>query len=76
MVKKVSKEEMDDLICSGETVNYLPHLPAFNLKSITTPIRVVFDASRQQEGGPGSNQLLAEIPNRHLNELTAKMIMI
>ncbi len=55
VVKKVSKEEMNEFIRSGGVVNYLPHLPAFNPKSKSTPIRVVFDASRQQEGGPSLN---------------------
>ena len=69
VVKKVPKEEMDEFIRSGGTVNYLPHLPAFNPKSKSTPIRVVFDASRQQEGGPSLNQLLAKGPDRYLNNL-------
>ena len=44
MVKKVSKEEMNEFIRSGDTVNYLPHLLAFNPKNATTPIRVAFFA--------------------------------
>merc|ERR1712237_82316 len=69
VVKKVLKEEMDEFICSGGVVNYLPHLPAFNPKSKSTPIHVVFDASRQQEGGPSLNQLLVKGPDRYLNNL-------
>ena len=49
VVRKVPKDEMERF--SG-TVNFLPHLPAFNPKSKSTPIRVVFDASHHQEGGP------------------------
>ena len=30
---------------------------------------MVFDASRQQEGGPSLNQLLAKGPDRYLNNL-------
>ena len=52
VVRKVSKEEMDSF---DGVINYLPHLPAFNPKSKSTPIRVVFDASRRQEGGPSLN---------------------
>ena len=69
VVKKVPKEEMDEFNRFGGVVNYLPHLPAFNPKSKSTPIRVVFDASRQQEGGPSLNQLLAKGPDRYLNNL-------
>ena len=68
VIRKVPKEELDKF--TG-TVNFLPHLPAFNLKSKSTPIRVVFDASRRQEGGPCLNQLLAKGPDRHLNNLAA-----
>ena len=68
VVRKVSKEEMDNF---KGTVNYLPHLPAFNPKSKSTLIRVVFDASRHQEGGPSLNQLLAKGPDHHLNNLAA-----
>ena len=35
VVRKVSKEEMDSF---DGVVNYLPHLPAFNLKCKSTPI--------------------------------------
>ena len=72
---KVSKEEMNEFMHSRETVNYLPHLPAFNPKSNTTPVCVVFDASRQQEGGPSLNQLLAKGPDRYLNNLATVITM-
>ena len=62
---------MDEFVRAGGKVNYLPHLPAFNPKSKTTPIRVVFDASRHQEGGPSLNEILAKGPDRHLNNLAA-----
>ena len=71
VVRKVPKEEMDKFVRSGKTVNYLPHLPAFNPKSKTTPVCVVYDASRKQEGGPSLNDLLAKGPDRHLNNLAA-----
>ena len=75
MLKKVSKEEMDEFIHSGETVNYLPHLPAFNPKSVATPICVAFDASRQQEGDSSLNRLLAIDPDRRLNDLSVAITM-
>ena len=62
---------MNQLVRSGGTVNFLPHLPAFNPKSKLTPVRVVFDASRQQEGGPSLNELLAKGPDHYLNNLAA-----
>ena len=62
-MRKVPKDEMDAFVRAGGKVNYLPHLPAFNPKSKTTPIRVVFDASRCQEGGLSLNEILAKGPD-------------
>ena len=33
------------------------------------PVRIVFDASRQQGDGPSLNQILAKGPDRYLNNL-------
>ena len=49
-------------------VSYLPH---HNPKSKSTPIRIVFDASRSQGGRPSLNDLLAKGPDRYLNNLAA-----
>ena len=62
-------------IRSGETVNYLPHLPAFNPKSVATPIRVAFDASRQRVGDSSLNRLLAKDPDRWPNDLSGAITM-
>ena len=40
-------------------INYLPHLAALNPRSQSTPVRICFDASRAQGGGPSLNQILA-----------------
>ena len=45
-------------------VNYLPHLAALNPRSQSTPVRICFDASRAQGGGPSLNQILAKGPDR------------
>jgi len=55
-------------------VNYLPHLAALNPRSDSTPVRIVFDASRAQGGGPGLNQVLAKGPDRFLNNLAGVIV--
>ena len=55
-------------------VNYLPHLAALNPRSESTPVRIVFDASRAQGGGPGLNQVLAKGPDRFLNNLAGVIV--
>ena len=50
-------------------VNYLPHLAVKNPKSQTTPVRIVYDASRPQGGGPSLNKVLAKGSDRFLNNL-------
>ena len=52
VVRHVPREELD---AYNGVVNYLPYLPAFNPKNKSTPVRVVFDASRNQDGGPSLN---------------------
>ena len=68
VVWHVSREELENY---QGTVNYLPHLAAHNPKSKSTLIRIVFDASRAQGGGPSLNDLLAKGPDRYLNNLAA-----
>ena len=55
-------------------VNYLPHLAAINPRSQSTPVRICFDASRAQGGGPSLNQILAKGPDRYLNNLAGVII--
>ena len=55
-------------------VNYIPHLAALNPRSKTTPVRICFDASRQQGGGPSLNQVLAKGPDRFLNNLAGVLV--
>ena len=66
IARKVSKEELS---AYPGHVNYLPHLAALNPKSKSTPVRICFDASRSQGGGPSLNQILAKGPDRFLNNL-------
>ena len=69
--RKVSLEEME--AWSGH-VNYLPHLAVLNPRSSSTPVRLCFDASRPQGGGPSLNQILAKGPDRYLNNLAAVIL--
>ena len=55
-------------------VNFLPHLAALNPKSESTPVRICFDASRPQGGGPSLNQVLAKGPDRYLNNLAGVIV--
>ena len=55
-------------------INYLPHLAAVNPKSQSTPVRICFDASRVQGGGPSLNQILAKGPDRFLNNLAGVIV--
>ena len=56
------------------TVNYIPHLAVQNPKSVSTPVRIVFDASWSQGGGPSLNAILAKGPNQFLNNLASVII--
>ena len=64
----------DELKSYEGSVNYLPHLAAFNPNSESTPVRIVFDASRAQGGGPSLNQILAKGPDRFLNNLAGVIV--
>ena len=66
VARKVPKEEL--AVYPGP-INYLPHLAAINPRSESTPVRICFDASRSQGGGPGLNQILAKGPDKFLNNL-------
>ena len=55
-------------------VNYLPHLAAINPRSASTPVRICFDASRLQGGGPSLNDILAKGPDRFLNTLAGVIL--
>ena len=68
VVWHVPKEELESY---QGVVNCLPHLAAHNLKSKSTPIWIVFDATWSQGGGPSLNDLLAKRPDRYLNNLAA-----
>ena len=67
----VSREELESF--NGH-INYLPHLAALNPKSTSTPVRICFDASRPQGGGPSLNQVLAKGPDRFLNNLAGVIL--
>ena len=71
VARHVSSEE---LAAYKGTVNYLPHLAVKNPKSESTPVRIVFDASRPQGGGPSLNTILAKGPDRFLNNLAEVII--
>ena len=64
----------DELKSYEGSVNYLPHIAAFNPNSESTPVRIVFDASRAQGGGPSLNQILAKGPDRFLNDLAGVIV--
>ena len=55
-------------------INYLPHLAVVNPRSESTPVRIVFDASRAQGGGPSLNGVLAKGPDGYLNNLAGVII--
>ena len=65
---------VDELEAYEGHINYLPHLAAINPRSASTPVRIVFDASRAQGGGPSLNQILAKGPDRFLNNLAGVII--
>ena len=54
---------VEELAAYESHINYLPHLAAINPKSDSTPVRIVFDASRSQGGGPSLNHILAKGPD-------------
>ena len=64
----------DELNSYDGHVNYLPHLAAINPRSQSTPVRICFDASRAQGGGPSLNQILAKGPDKFLNNLAGVII--
>ena len=55
-------------------INFLPHLAVVNPKSESTPVRICFDASRPQGGGPSLNAILAKGPDCFLNNLASVII--
>ena len=69
--RKVPQGELENW---GGHVNYLPHLAVSNPRSLSTPVRICFDASRPQGGGPSLNQILAKGPDRYLNNLAGVII--
>ena len=71
VVRIVPEEELK--LYNGH-VNYLPHLAVVNPRSQSTPVRICFDASRMQGGGPSLNQILAKGPDRYLNNLAGVII--
>ena len=71
VARVVPKEEFDGY--SGH-VNFLPHLAVSNPRSASTPVRICFDASRSQGGGPGLNKILAKGPDRFLNNLAGVIL--
>ena len=71
VARKVLEEELN---AYKGIVNYLPHLAALNPRSETTPVRICFDASRAQGGGPSLNQILAKGPDKFLNNLAGLSI--
>ena len=71
VARKVPEDELESF--TG-VINYLPHLAAINPRSDSTPVRIVFDASRPQGGGPSLNELLAKGPDRFLNNLAGVII--
>ena len=55
-------------------VNFLPHLAVVNPRSESTPVRICFDASRPQGGGPSLNKILAKGPDGFLNNLASVIV--
>jgi len=76
MLKRVAARIVSEEELSSYTgpINYLPHLAVTNAKSESTPVRICFDASRAQGGGPSLNALLAKGPDCFLNNLAAVII--
>ena len=71
VARKVTNEE---LVFYDGPVNYIPHLAALNPKSLSTPVRIVFDISKSQGGGPSLNALLAKGPDPYLNNLAGVIL--
>ena len=65
---------VDELEAHEGHINYLPHLAALNPRSVSTPVRIVFDASRVQGGGPSFSQILAKGPDWFLNNLAGVIL--
>lgn len=55
IIEEVKTEEYDK-----EAASYLPHHPVFNEKSLTTPVRPVFDASARSKGFPSLTRISSE----------------
>ena len=66
VAKVVSSSELSEY---PGIINYIPHLAVSNPRSASTPVRICFDASRPQGGGPGLNKVLAKGPDSFLNNL-------
>ena len=77
IARRVYKEQIEDMVNRGVArkvspeemrtwtgvVNCIPHLAVQIPKSVSTPVRIMFDASRPQNGGPSLNTILAKGPD-------------
>ena len=71
VAKVVSSEELAKY---QGVINYIPHLAVSNPRSASTPVRICFDASRSQGGGPSLNKVLAKGPDSYLNNLAGVIL--
>ena len=55
-------------------VNYLPHITIVKPKLDSTPVRIWFDGSWPQGGGPSLKAVLAKGPDGFLNNLASVII--
>ena len=65
---------VEELSSYEGNINFLPNLAVVNPKSESTPVRICFDASRPQGGGPSLNAILAKGPDCFLNNLASVII--
>ena len=80
---KTYQSQIEDMVTRGEArvmhavelnqwegvINYIPYFAALNPCSSSTPVRIIFDASRPQKRGLSLNQLLAKGPDMFMNNL-------
>ena len=80
---KAYQSQIEDMVTRGEArvmhavelnqwegvINYIPYFAALNPCSSSTPLRIIFDASRPQKRGLSLNQLLAKGPDMFINNL-------
>ena len=75
VVDEVSQEEFDQFKDEGGVTFFLPHLAVHQPHKVTTPVRICWDASRQQAHGvPRLNDIIAKGPDGIVPDLASIII--